>query len=90
VTSRPISIVGALCLVRRLDAGKADFAAIIEAKAARIDHGTNAAFALRFERATRSERCMVCEHDTADCDHHAACVGKLVCCCEWPHGSMLA
>ena len=36
----------------RLDAGEADLAAVLEAKAARIDHGGDAAFALRLEGAT--------------------------------------
>ena len=35
----------------RLDAGEADFAAVVEAKAARIDHGGDAAFALRLKQA---------------------------------------
>ena len=49
---------GALGLVGRdrLDAGKPDLAAVVEAKAARIDHGGDAAFALRLERAGRRER----------------------------------
>ena len=34
-----------------LDAGEADFAAVIEAKAASVDHGGDAAFALRLQRA---------------------------------------
>ena len=34
-----------------LDPGEADFAAVVEAKAASIDHGGDAAFALRLERA---------------------------------------
>ena len=33
------------------DAGEADFAAVFEAKASRIDHGGDAAFALRLQRA---------------------------------------
>jgi hypothetical protein len=32
------------------DAGEADLAAVFEAKAARIDHGGDAAFTLRLER----------------------------------------
>ena len=38
----------------RLDAGEADLAAILQAKAARIDHLGDAAFALRREGASRS------------------------------------
>jgi hypothetical protein len=33
-----------------LDAGEADFAAVLEAKATRIDHGDDAAFALRLKQ----------------------------------------
>ena len=54
----------------RLDAGEADFAAILQAKAARIDHLGDAAFALRLEGASRRggradarRRCSQREHD---------------------------
>ena len=58
VTSRPAMIADSAA-VRfawfvgrdRLDAGEADLAAVLEAKAARIDHRGDAAFALRLERA---------------------------------------
>jgi hypothetical protein len=36
----------------RLDAGEADLATILQEKAARIDHGGDAALALRLERAS--------------------------------------
>ena len=39
-----------------LDAGETDFAAVFEAKAAAIDHGGHAAFALRLRRAVGGER----------------------------------
>ena len=41
----------ALSVPAAFDAGEADFAAVFEAKAARIEHGSDAAFALRLERA---------------------------------------
>ena len=41
----------ALSVPASLDAGEADFAAVFEAKAAPIDHGGDAAFALRLQRA---------------------------------------
>ena len=40
----------------RLDAGEPDLAAVLQAKAARIDDGGDAALALRFERASRRDR----------------------------------
>ena len=39
----------------RFDAGETDLAAILEAKAARVDHGGDASFALRREGATGRE-----------------------------------
>jgi hypothetical protein len=78
---------------RRLDAGEANLAAILQAKTARIDHSRDAALALRFEGASR-RACGVGrgshEHESATRDCGAARAPKFDRYRRWLHGSMFA